>query len=97
MCSKKSLWTTELDIIKIQLESCKASATIPSLHMEKPRFRVVQWLAKVQSWGGREVGLRYGTVTSTLSFLLPCLPSVQTPQGQEENNCQHSNKGGRDG
>lgn len=75
MCSKKSLWTTELDIIKIRLESCEASTTLPSLHMEKSRLRVVQWLGEVQSWRGQKVELCHGTVTSRLPFLILCLPS----------------------
>lgn len=98
MCSKKSLWTTELDIIKIRLDSCEASTTIPSLHMEKPRLRVVEWLAKVQSWKGQgqEVELCHGTMTSRLPFLLLRLPlesrnlGIQILQGQEGNSCLHS-------
>lgn len=75
MCSKKSLWTTALDVIKIHLQPRKASTTIPNLHMEKSRFGVAQWLATVQSWRGQEAGLWDEQMTSGLFFLLLGLPS----------------------
>jgi hypothetical protein len=80
MCSKKSLWTTELDVIKIHLQILQGKHYEPSFTHGKTK---TQSNSKVHSWRGQECGALIGQndLQVILSSTAPTLRGSRFLQG----------------